>query len=285
MSHFNTHVFIPSTVDVRDSAAVETYLDDVLAPFDEELKGPRRPDETYTLAEVAENRASKYAHEISHIKDDREFLSKWTGRDLADIVWSDSKNAYVAYTYYNENSKWDWWVIGGRWAGFFFETQDRVTVEAAIRNFHDKKNLKTQSLHLEYDRFEQAVDGLKLVSWDEILEKHGTENIAEARAEYQNQEWMTAVRDALGDSWFFSAESYFCVNRGGRDTFVADGASTAIVPYAAIDLSGKWCAKGEMGWFGMSSGDSEQSDWEKAYYSLLSNAPLNASVICLDLHI
>jgi hypothetical protein len=100
-------------------------------------------------------------------------------------------------TTYNPNSKWDWWVIGGRWDG-------------VIRSL------------------ESIDDGI------------GGFNFG---PEYHMLERNTIVLRDIED----------------------------VTPYTIITPDGKWHARGEMGWFGMSSHDKD--DWEdvvKEIYELYS---------------
>jgi len=56
----------------------------------------------------------------------------------------------------------------------------------------------------------------------------------------------------------------------------------AISTYAAV-IDGKWCAKGEMGWFGMSHG--EDDDWPAQFSQLLTTIPADHYVSFVDCHI
>lgn len=54
------------------------------------------------------------------------------------------------------------------------------------------------------------------------------------------------------------------------------------IPYAIVTPDGKWNAKGEMGWFGMSHG--EEEDWPETAKAILNQYANNIAVVC-DLHI
>lgn len=282
MSHYTTHVLIPSTVDTDDAQTMNAYLDKVMEPFDENKPGERRIGDHYSEHALEEAMASEFSTEIKHLPP-IEFLQAYTGRDAGDITVNPD-GGWDIWSTYNMNSKWDWWTIGGRWKGFFFGTSDCVTIPEAIQNYNDKQDMRRVELELEYDRFEKAVEGLSLISWEEIQALYDDENIDDARTAYHAQEWVEAARRVMKYSYYLP-ETYYMVGNGGRKAFIDKGASTAVVPYSLIDLEGVWHAKGEMLMFGMSDDNKEQGAWDEQYARALATAPLNSSVVCLDLHI
>lgn len=58
-----------------------------------------------------------------------------------------------------------------------------------------------------------------------------------------------------------------------------------ISPYAIVDLDGKWHAKGEMGWFGCSTGDMPERDWHDQIQSLIGAFPDDTVMVMVDCHI
>lgn len=59
-------------------------------------------------------------------------------------------------------------------------------------------------------------------------------------------------------------------------------AAPAVSTYAAV-IDGKWCAKGEMGWFGVSHG--EDDNWQSQFQQLLTTIPSDHYVCFVDCHI
>lgn len=286
MSHYVVHVLVPSDIS-ETGPELNSYLDGVLARYDENRAVEPYIDELYTPEKIAEARASKYANGIRHLPDP-EFLLKWTGRKVTP---DPEGNGYHTWTTYNTDSKWDWWCIGGRWSGYFDGT-DEVTVAQALKHFADKTEKLRVEAEMSYDAFEKATAGMTRTTMREILEKNARhypdedENRRVSREEYQELEWVQAA-DAVRESTIFSPlhEHYFCLETGGRETFVAENSVADVVPYAMIDLFGNWVAKGEMGWFGMSNDKESTADWAAKYFETLANAPLNARIVSLDLHI
>lgn len=141
-------------------------IEEALAPFSEHIEMPRYQsglvsdeekerfmnlyrtyDETRTYAQLTEEEA-----EVNKTLSFDELYDKY-GEDWNDNNWS--KNAdgvWAEYSTYNPKSKWDWYQIGGRWAGFLrkkaplalgFELEGFSTAEVSnfiemFQNDHDK---------------------------------------------------------------------------------------------------------------------------------------------------
>lgn len=182
-------------------------------------------------------------------------------------------------------SKWDWWVIGGRWDGFFNGENIVLATDTTISG---KQEEARHDAEREYDEFEKVTEGLTFKPWsvfDKELGHHASEDaLSQAREEYHDQEWVKAANGVAGFIWE-PPEVHFKVNEGGREAFVRERAMQAGVPYSFIDLEGNWCARGEMGWFGMSSDDKTQEDWSESYINYLHSVPEGTRVVSLDLHI
>lgn len=81
-----------------------------LSPFDENLETQPRIEYTYAEA-VAEVRSWKHV-DTSNWSDDQCY--QYMAEDYSPDLIDSNKNLY---TRYNPNSKYDWFQIGGRWAG------------------------------------------------------------------------------------------------------------------------------------------------------------------------
>jgi len=58
----------------------------------------------------------------------------------------------------------------------------------------------------------------------------------------------------------------------------------AMIPYAIVK-DGKWYGKGEMGWWGMSSGDKDQEKWNEEIQRLFDDLPPDTQLTLVDCHI
>ena len=55
-------------------------------------------------------------------------------------------------------------------------------------------------------------------------------------------------------------------------------------PYCVV-IDGKWYEKGQMGWWGMTSNEKNDDDWEKEIENLLATLPEDSDVYNVDFHI
>lgn len=69
------------------------------------------------------------------------------------------------------------------------------------------------------------------------------------------------------------------------DPFVWAAAAPAISLWSMLTADGRWLEKGEMGWFGMSSGDKPEEDWEAMVKRELEAVPEDHFLSFVDCHI
>jgi hypothetical protein len=55
-------------------------------------------------------------------------------------------------------------------------------------------------------------------------------------------------------------------------------------PYALVTPEGRWCQHGEMGWFGMSSDEKDEAEWDTEVIEVLKKYP-DAQAVLVDCHI
>ena len=278
MSHFVTHVFIPAEVP---EDGIQTYLDEVLDPYDENKEVDPHVSE-YVKDEEVEALRDKYYADRDDIRTPEALLEDWHG---GTVTRDDERGEWVIWSTYNPDSRWDWWVIGGRWDGFFNGENIVLATDTTISG---KQEEARHDAEREYDEFEKATEGLTFKPWS-VFEKelghHASEEaLQKARDEYHDQEWVKAAKGVAGFIWEPS-EVHFKVSEGGREAFIRERVMRAGVPYSYIDLEGNWCARGKMGWFGMSSDDKAQEDWSESYINYLHSVPEGTRVVSLDLHI
>jgi hypothetical protein len=158
MSHFVMGVIVPKKV--FEDGEIETYIQDVMAKYDESLETAPHVDitkeevfkdffETQEMAKAKNgNTAELFKKYIDWTKEDLEkhyyeFVKDWYEQDI-DV----DGNIMVTY---NPNSKWDWWVVGGRWDCYLQKKPDNS--DDGGFNFgeqhHDiKNNFVTVKQHL-----------------------------------------------------------------------------------------------------------------------------------------
>ncbi len=220
------------------------------------------------------------------------FMKEWCGHEERDEETG-------RYGYWNNpNAKYDWYSLGGRWKGFFKAKDgiDGILGESGVFNNEGKsgyydslklceidiigmKEFEVMEANKTYDEIERLLDGRKYPSWEEIREKHG-DNIDEARYEYNNHEIVTHFRK---NNFHFFGDFYeiFC---NSREEYVEKRKNSVMVPYAVVK-DGQWYQRGKMGWFGMSSDEMSQEEWNDQFWKMLSELDPNTQLSLLDCHI
>lgn len=207
----------------------------------------------------------------------------------------DENGVWQEHSTYNPKSKWDWYSIGGRWSGFFkmkngidpvtgcpgvFNNQPRdgygdVAKKKDI-DFEGMKNDAGNKAGEYYDEIISIIGHLpEIESWDSIRERF--ENIDDAREFYHNQERVKALRDA---KYWTDAENF----QISREEYVENARNNAISTYAVVK-DGEWYEKGQMGWWGMSSNEIDQNEWNKRVMELIDETDDETLFTLVDCHI
>lgn len=184
----------------------------------------------------------------------------------------------------NPNAKWDWWVVGGRWSNSL-KTKFGYASEALRKDisFALAREIRYREACAEFD------------AWTALVAKHGEPPlftallaempVQEARKQYHSHPIWVAMRDsgvdALAHFWgcpvtFFGKD---------REAFAYRQALYEITPYAVVK-DGKWLARGEMGWFGVSHDDVEDRlAWSESVVKMLEELPPDTRITVVDCHI
>ena len=216
----------------------------------------------------------------------------------------------------NPNSKWDWYEVGGRWAGQFilkegakgkkgeqswFATLKGIEypkgrVDQACKGDIDFEAMKAEKIKewiKRYDMFEKIFwkDFQKLDHTWKSLWKEEYENMEHSKrqelyfsqtplvklAELRKSESLSKEeKDFIG--WGFEYEEYMI----GRDAYIADIEANFFGTFAVL-MNGNWYEKGEMGWFACVS--DENPDWKNEFSKLLESIPDDALLTVVDCHI
>ena len=158
----------------------------------------------------------------------------------------------------NPNAKWDWWCIGGRWNGWLAPA--------------DKKP-------------ENNPD-----NWEKCFVCHGTgmrNDPLGLEARQNNPEYTCNGCSGKGQTLKFPSSQ---IDSGFNIVSVNYIESLALfgklpVPRAFVDLEGKWNSRGDMGWFGISNNDKDVEVWEETWKQALLDAPDDAHIVVVDMHI
>lgn len=220
----------------------------------------------------------------------------WFG-DEADQKYDPETDRLYSDSTYNPESKWDWWVIGGRWSGYFNVAQGANRAELingdgsafGTRNTNvmkcdggTKRNLDLDAMRDEkgaevgiaYDTYHELVDHLpEANSWKYFCSRVDAQpgyTFTQARRDYGAQARVRVVKDTEFDAFMGpdAIEEY----AKPRKLLVEQARARAVPGYAVLTHEGKWMAPGDMGWFGMSS----ESESETMGYLEVANAYLDS---------
>ena len=247
--------------------------------------------------------------------DDFPILKEWEDTDLHDrdgCKWGwarvNAAGEVIEYTQRtNPNAQWDWWQLGGRYSGWLklkpgagvIAEKGRKGlmgscmndgpgwVDSVVKSAIDFDGMREKDGNEAASRWDKAAAAKVAAgfaadatwdSWDTVCERHpGAIDVA--RDEYHAQPIMKAVKDAL-DNPFRGVDDLLV----SREQFIQQARDRAMVTYAVVQ-DGKWFAKGEMGWWGMSSDDMPEEEWNRKVNELIDGLPDDTLISIVDCHI
>lgn len=289
-----------------------------LAPYDENIRVAPHRDYADEDALKRYRRVYREEHAGADPTSDEE-LAAFMAEHWEETIRCDEKGIYRLSTY-NPNSKWDWYVVGGRWAGYF-KTKDGAGVKgmpglmgAEAGGDADivlKGNVDVEAMRADYgekaaaryDLAAQILEGLPVAkSWEKVCEET-SEAIAAlgddpdrdavqqawsvARRDYAAQPAVKAFHERLKDKidilgWDADPGDYQSMT---REEYVQAWRDRAIATYAYVK-DGEWFAPGEMGWFGMSSeGEDAKEEFIKRFNEMFDALPDDTLLTLVDCHI
>ena len=238
MSHYTVAVF-------TDSEGLS--LEELLEPYYEGLKV--KPYVDRTKEEVLDE-INRYCENDEELKanyenlSDKEKIESWTGYDLFD------RNGNPLSTY-NPNSKWDRYVVGGRWSNML-KTKDGEYVDECL--------VKDLDLTPNKDGYNAAIRFWELVVEDRPLKDGEEKPFNMYKKEYYIERYGTKENYARIESQFST--------------------------YAVVIPDGEWYEPGKMGWFGISCASPEKHrEWDENYHKFLEEADPNWIITIVDCHI
>ena len=217
------------------------------------------------------------------------------GLDWNNAKWRKSEDGiWREYSTYNPKSKFDWYSLGGRWTGFFKVKENVVATVGipgvfgthAMDGFADqllKKDIDIEGMYSEavknaeedYNKFESVRAGRELPSWEEIRNKF--DNIGQAQEEYRSHQ---VVKDLVSSGFCYGEfESY----RVAKDEFINRKKLSCFVPFAVVK-DGQWFERGNMGWWGMVSGELDKDEWNNKFYDLFNSSSDDTLLSIYDCH-
>lgn len=198
----------------------------------------------------------------------------------------------------NPNKKWDWWVIGGRWAGSLKlkpgaagnygerswtnrdKADDMDRCDQARKGDIDVQGMRDEAVA----RAEKAWDSTRGVppcpewlSFDRMMELH-PDSMEAARDAYWAQPEV-ACRKAV----FWSARDLDAFLMP-REQYIERARNGALAQFAYVKDS-KWFERGEMGWFACVSDEKDPDAWNRQFNEAFDALPDDTLITIVDCHI
>lgn len=161
----------------------------------------------------------------------------------------------------NDDSKWDWWMIGGRWLG-------ELIVKPGINDF-----IVGEPGVFGNDDQSRGVDGAQIGDLDlrAMLDRE-----RDNRATHWDQAYSQQQKGAKPHPWTVDTSTVT------KSEYVEQ--ATPFTPFAYL-LDGEWFEKGQMGWFAIVSDERTQADWDRQFAEVVEQQPRDHWITVLDCHI
>lgn len=198
-------------------------------------------------------------------------------------------------TNYNPKSKWDWYLLGGRWTGFLrlkpegvgFVGTPGVLTKSAKAGYADSARI--DDIDLEAMRAEAEMRMRKTLakiagiprdwlSWEEMEKKFPGDFDACGKA-YWAQQNAKAVSDRL-DMLLRLPDKYL----NSDEELIAAARKNALQTFAVVK-DGEWYERGEMGWFACWENEKSSEVWSVEFEKLINGLPPGTLISIYDCHI
>jgi len=284
MSHFVVLV-VGDSIDHQlegfdENIEVESYENDLVT--EDEIK---QFMEYYTKNKVNELK------DPAHVKLPFERLYAIYGDEWNGSSWRKNDNDELAeFSTYNPESKWDWYVAGGRWSNMLL-LKNGDKVDSAMKSDIDfigmreaNKAAAIKSYRDVKEMFGGEIPQIER-SWEDCLadEKLGTTD--DKREYYHNQPSMLRLKEVRKENggklgFFFDLSDYQCT----EDEYAAVAYLTGLRTYAMVK-DYEWHEQGQMGWWGMSSNDKDEKVWSDELDRLIAECDDDEILTVVDCHI
>lgn len=211
--------------------------------------------------------------------------------------------------YSNTQAQWDWYVIGGRWTGFFKLKEGATgmqgrpglmtskapagTADQALKKDIDFEGMMAEAGQKGGELYDLAMsifgDAQPNESWDSLRDRglKVGKSIEDIREAYQKQPRCAALQlhakenqDSPFGMFGYSADDFLI----DRDKFIRRRQIATVSTYAILK-DGEWIQKGQMGWFGTSHDEVTPEEWDEKFMTMLEELPDDTLLTIVDCHI
>lgn len=215
--------------------------------------------------------------------------------------WHGQENMEEQGYWTNPKAKWDWYQVGGRWSNFLKvrEGKEELAVHGQSSliypqppeegyadqisvgdiDFTGMMKEASDKAGEHYDKINELCGGEipKVdILWENVWDKGD-----DAQQSYKTQPGVLHFNESIkGENLWVNVDDY----QKTKEEYMKDASNRALSTYAMVE-DGKWYAKGEMGWFGCSTDDVSQEEWNKQMVEKLMSLPDNTLITIVDCHI
>lgn len=300
MSHFTVMV-------IGDNA------EEQLAPYDESISVKRYTEGPVSDEEKESFRQHYITEKGASAEDSFEKLYAEYGNDWNGGSWKFIDGQWMETSTYNPESKWDWYVLGGRWSGAYIKLKqgaeavgvgrsgvfgNETGVDSAYKGDIDFDGIRKeaedeagqkwdevhQGLHnYLQDNYESAIS--EYTEWDKVREEMFPGELEKAREYYHAQELVKAFAEVNKDGKYsgFMGDGVLPYLHT-REVYVRKAGDRSFSTYAIVK-DGQWYEKGKMGWFGMSSDEMSEDEWNQKVWEMINGLSDDTLISIYDCHI
>lgn len=198
------------------------------------------------------------------------------GAELVNIPWKELYSTFEEYLedyhdakkdeetldygyWENPNAKWDWYEVGGRWAGSLKVASDCENCGSGTKSW----GWGIEDPYASADGYKKVDSArIKELVFPDYQKKYNkAKRFWELKVEGQTPQ-NNNERELI--KWDFYRTEYYTNTYKDKETYAE--CEALFSTYAVIDKDGHWSAEGEMGWWGFSSSEENQKvDFIKNY--------------------
>lgn len=249
MSHYTVAVI---TKDGDWESALAPYSE--LNPIEWELENTREEIIASLRQQYSKEGNMEWLEKRYDFSSDEALFESYKKRHAGDksIKFDEEGNEWRGY---NPDGKWDWYDLGGRWAGEILRTKDGEPTD------HEQvKNLDLSNTKLSDEEF-----AWRKRFWEINVELAKPVN-----------------KDEASEFWSIYGPHYFLEEYGSFEGYIE--AITRINTYAFI-YNGEWYEPGEMGMFGVSSASLDDNiAYRNKFQEIIQNLDPDDYISIVDCH-
>lgn len=274
-----------------------------LAPYDENIK-LETPVVTGEVSDEEKNSMIDYYKKTKNGGLDLPFdeLYAEKGYDWNGNRFEKRDDKWVEILTYNPKSKWDWYQLGGRWSNFLKlkegttgthgekswmneDTSKPGYCDQTIKGNIDVEGMRNEAGEKAGKYYDEVMEYIKdtppHIKWKDFIKRVENNEILidQARTDYNAQPRIVAVSTKkLG--WMVNVDEFDVT----KEEYIQDARNTVLSTYAILK-NGEWFQKGKMGWWGMSSDEMTQSEWNTKVAQMFDELPEDTLISIVDCHI